>query len=150
MCGRHSAYDNPRFFLRSPTTVHCCRSLCQTSARRRSLRPSMEDRSVRTAVCSFWLPPIGVHPAPLRFDTVREPVSGVIPAWISSSLRHDPVYGVLSWRAMWNARHVSNWSGILHAIDRVLIRGVKVACNTPNSALERTRCPLRTLPDGRG
>ena len=47
-----------------------------------------------------------MHPALLRFYTVRELVSGSIPAWIRSSLRSDQVYGVLTWRAMWNARHV--------------------------------------------
>ena len=75
------------------------------------------------SVLSKQIDDLGVHPAPLRFDTVREPVSGVIPAWISSSLRNDPVYGVLSWRAMRNARHVSGRGGILHAITMPSILG---------------------------
>ena len=43
-----------------PTMIHFSRSLCQTSARRRSPPRSMEDRSVPTAVCSFWPPPTSV------------------------------------------------------------------------------------------
>src|SRR3954463_10445047 len=43
-----------------PTTIPCFHFLCQTSARRRSPRPSMVDRSVPTAGCSFWLPPTSV------------------------------------------------------------------------------------------
>jgi hypothetical protein len=57
-------------------------------------------------------------------------VSGLIPAWTGVSLRSDAVYGVLSWRAMWNARHISDRGRTLHAINRVPIRGVDMACNT--------------------
>ena len=39
---------------------------------------------------------------------------------------------------------------MLHAINRVLIREVLMACNTPNSRLERARRLLYTLPDGQG
>jgi hypothetical protein len=88
LCEMNSATWRRRIFTRRSrqTRVRC---LAVTTKR---TRPDWEslDR----------VEELGVHPAPLRFDTVREPVSGVIPAWISSSLRHDPVYGVLSWRAM--------------------------------------------------
>ena len=39
---------------------------------------------------------------------------------------------------------------MLHAINMVPNRGVEMACNTPTSALEQERRPLRALPNGRG
>ena len=36
------------------TTIHCSRSLCQTSARRKSPLLSMGDKSIRTTVFFFW------------------------------------------------------------------------------------------------
>ena len=60
-------------------------------------------------------------------------VFGVIPAVRRRSLRHDRIYGVLSWRTMWNARHVSGRSGILHAMITAPIPGVQMACNTDES-----------------
>ena len=39
---------------------------------------------------------------------------------------------------------------MLHAINMVPNWGVEMACNTPTSALERKRRPLRALPNGRG
>src|SRR5271165_54879 len=80
----------------------------------------------------------------------------VIPASRRRSLRHDRIYGVLSWRAIWIARHVSGRSGILHAersdaktsipsvnhvsadlgirkIRQLLELLVKMACNTNKS-----------------
>jgi hypothetical protein len=75
---------------------------------------------------------------------------GLISAGRGGSLRPRAVYGALSWRAIRNARHVSNRAGKLHAKNRVPIRGVRMACNTPNSRLERARRLLHTLPDGQG
>ena len=79
----------------------------------------------------------------------KSPGFRLISALTGSSLRLYPVYGVLTWRAMWNARHVPNRGSMLHAINRVSIRGVEMACNAPSSALERTWCQLHALPDGR-
>src|ERR1700690_3453580 len=42
------------------TTIHCSRSPCQTSARRKSPRRSMAERSVPTAVFFCWPRRIGV------------------------------------------------------------------------------------------
>ena len=52
--------------------------------------------------------------------------SGIEAAFVTA--RSD--YGVLSWRAIWNARHVFDQDGILHAITGALIVGVYMACNT--------------------
>jgi hypothetical protein len=39
---------------------------------------------------------------------------------------------------MQNARHLPDRTAIFHAINRVFIRGVEMACNTPIPALKRT------------
>jgi hypothetical protein len=69
----------------------------------------------------------------------KAPHLRLISASTGGSLRPHAVYGVLSWRTMWNARHVPGRDAILSAINPVLIRGV----NAPNAALERL--PVRLL-----
>ena len=60
----------------------------------------------------------------------KAPHFQLISACPDASLRACRVYGALTWRAIWNARHVSDLGAILHAINRAAILGVNVACNT--------------------
>jgi hypothetical protein len=72
----------------------------------------------------------GVPPAVLRFLYGRQPGLGLVLARSRCFVTQTSVYGVLSWRAIRNARHISDRGCTLHAINRVPIRGVDVACNT--------------------
>jgi hypothetical protein len=65
----------------------------------------------------------------------KAPHFRLILTWTGASLRHCRVYGALTWRTIWNARHVPDQGAILHAVDRASIRGVKMACNTAQTAL---------------
>ena len=80
----------------------------------------------------------------------KEPGPGLVLVRSRCFVTQHSTYGVLSWRAIWNARHVFKRGAILQAANHASIRGVKMACNTPDAALERLcrRPACRSVAEG--
>jgi len=71
---------------------------------------------------------------------------GPIPADIWAGWPWIGRYGVLTWRAIGYARHVSRAGSILHAVTRPPIMGVDTACNTKSRLYDRLSVLASALP----
>jgi hypothetical protein len=125
VCGRHAASARRAFPAVAPTACTmigpndaACSSTTSAPRQSSSAATNVDAAADRCASRS----------AAILYG--KEPGLGLVLARSRCFVTQRPVYGVLSWRAMWNARHVPGRGSILHAINRPSILGVDMACNT--------------------